>query len=352
MATKREILSTGISRLALNTVVTTTILTALAVFLAFLRFVLRRRDAIGADDYILMVGLVFLLLQLVFAYLIGFLSGSGWSNEELADHPERVTWLLKLVYFPSLSYTITAVLIKTSILYSYKRIFGSAKVTRYHIYVLLGLTWSWGIAFALSTIFQCDPIDRAWLPDKPGHCISTGPYTWGNTASNFVLDWLILAVPIIPVRKLLLPRAQKVLVALSFLFGSLACIASTVRFATTKPFDTKNIGIWDYEGSLWVYLEAPLAVISCCLPFLRRLFGENVVKLLDMAAIRRKMNSVDESGSLSSQDGKISAEKHEARHAYTASEDTDTNMLEPIHPSMRAIQLTTTTTVEQDRDHM
>ena len=69
MDTKTEVLSTGISRLAVNAVVIVTILTALGTFLAILRFCLRRKDALGSDDYILMVALVFLQLQLAFCYM-------------------------------------------------------------------------------------------------------------------------------------------------------------------------------------------------------------------------------------------------------------------------------------------
>lgn len=69
MSTTTEVLSTGISRLAVNAVVVTTVLTALGTFLAILRFCLRRKEAFGTDDYVLMVALVFLQLQLAFCYM-------------------------------------------------------------------------------------------------------------------------------------------------------------------------------------------------------------------------------------------------------------------------------------------
>lgn len=163
--------------------------------------------------------------------------------EYLAQHPEKITITLKvsclppdimnhfnsdllsplnqLIYFPVLSYTLVVVFIKTSILYSYKNIFGHVKMTRYHIYILLGLTWAWGIGSFLPALFQCSPIDKAWLPMKPGHCIGIMPYLWATSISNFVIDWLILAVPISPVLKLHLPPTQKLLVGLSFMCGSM-----------------------------------------------------------------------------------------------------------------------------------
>jgi hypothetical protein len=127
----------------------------------------------------------------------------------------------KMIYWPELGYTIVVVLIKTSILFSYLRIFGHVRTTKFYIYTLLALSWGWGIGVFLVGVFQCTPIKKAWQPELPGHCIKTIPFLWGNSISNFIIDWLILAVPVFPVLKLQLPRTQKILVGASFLCGAL-----------------------------------------------------------------------------------------------------------------------------------
>lgn len=141
MSSGTVILPTGISRYAVNAVVVTTVLTALGIITAALRFMLRKREALGTDDYVLMVALFFLILQLISAYLrmillfhivatdplrptnalsycfvhmigwtsclyrilrsltffeVAFLGGEGWSTEDLAKHPERITKLLQV----------------------------------------------------------------------------------------------------------------------------------------------------------------------------------------------------------------------------------------------------------------
>ena len=126
-----------------------------------------------------------------------------------------------MFYWPALGYTILIVLIKTSILLSYKRIFGHNKTTRIHIYILLGFSWAWGIAVFFTCTFQCWPIEKAWKPMMPGKCINLLDYLWGNSVSNFIIDWLILAVPIVPVWKLQMGIVQKSLVAGSFALGSM-----------------------------------------------------------------------------------------------------------------------------------
>ncbi len=72
MPTVTDVLPTGISRLEVNAVVVTTVLTVLGTLLAILRFCIRRKEALGVDDYILMVALVFLQLQLAFCYMSMF----------------------------------------------------------------------------------------------------------------------------------------------------------------------------------------------------------------------------------------------------------------------------------------
>ncbi|KAG9240249.1 hypothetical protein BJ878DRAFT_305730 [Calycina marina] len=295
------VLSTGISRLAVNAVVATSVLTALADLLAGIRFYIRRRAGLGADDYILMAAMVFLQLQLAFCFMIGFLSGSGWEMIDLAADPVKLEWTLKLIYFPELSYTVVTTLMKTSILYSYKTIFGRVKSTRYHIYFLLGLSWAWGVAMFLTIVFQCSPINKAWIPQKSGHCIPTVSFLWGNSITNFIIDWMILLVPVVPVLKLQLPPTQKSLVIMSFLVGSLACIASTIRSAKTSTFDPSNLGISDYNASIWVYIETPLATISCCLPFLSRMFGSKVTGMFTSITSRlssKKSGSYPSQGSI------------------------------------------------------
>jgi hypothetical protein len=63
------ILSTGISRLAVNAVVVTTVLSFLAISLSGVRFYVRGRAGLGQDDYVLMVVVLFLILQLIGQYL-------------------------------------------------------------------------------------------------------------------------------------------------------------------------------------------------------------------------------------------------------------------------------------------
>ncbi|KAI7775064.1 hypothetical protein LA080_007400 [Diaporthe eres] len=343
MSSYGDVLSTGITRYGIIAVVVTTVLSVLAAILAVMRFMLRRKVGFGTDDYLLMVVLLFLMIQLIIQYLMAFLAAEGASMEYLAQHPEKMIITLKLIYFPVLSYTLVVVFIKTSILYSYKNIFGHVKMTKYHIYILLGLTWAWGLGSFLPALFQCSPIDKAWLPMKPGHCIGLMPYLWATSISNFIIDWLILIVPIAPVLKLHLPPTQKLLVGLSFMCGSIACIASTVRSARTGEFDPANLGVSNFNASIWVYIEIPLATISCCLPFLSRPLGTKIARSLRTFRTRITGRTSKDSSPANSK-GKSSG-----WGSYDSSPETMNSQSYPIQGLShdgRNIHLSTTTTVD------
>lgn len=60
-----KIYSTGISEVAVELVVITTVFSVLAMLLSFIRFYVRGRATLGVDDYVLMVVVFLLLLQMI-----------------------------------------------------------------------------------------------------------------------------------------------------------------------------------------------------------------------------------------------------------------------------------------------
>ncbi|PSN67692.1 hypothetical protein BS50DRAFT_675746 [Corynespora cassiicola Philippines] len=335
-----KIYSTGISEIAVTLIVLTTLFSGLSIILALIRFYARGRKGLGADDYVLMVVVVFLILQMVGGFLLAFVGGQGWGVQDLALHPEKKTPLPIIRYWMILCYTVLVVMIKTSILLSYLRIFGHIRRTQIHIYILLALSWGWGIGVFFASVFQCTPVEKAWKQTMPGHCIKFIPYLWGNSISNFIIDWLILAVPIAPVLKLQLPRTQKILVILAFLCGALTCIASTIRSAATAQFNPGDL-VGEAYSALWTRLEPPLATISACLPFLARIFSRGVVRGIRHITNRAGTNkSSQQSGDSNVRGGPKS---HYKTLSGTELPTVSTNSRNDIHK-------TTTTTVNSHHD--
>ena len=130
-------------------------------------------------------------------------------------------------FWPELGYTILIATIKSSILLSYKRIFGRIRWFRYAVYTVGTFTAIWFFGVFFSVLFQCTPVDKSWNPTKPGHCIDLLPFLWGNSISNNIIDYLILFLPVVPVWQLQLKPLQKCLVLGSFALGSVLVLLSS-----------------------------------------------------------------------------------------------------------------------------
>ncbi|GAP93174.1 putative integral membrane protein [Rosellinia necatrix] len=266
---------------AISFIIIVVVTSVLSTIFTIARLVLRRRATLGSDDYVLMFVIVIVWAQLVAALLLNILGGVGKPFSTLT--PSEVSWLLKLFYWPELAYTILVASVKMSILLSYKRIFGHNRTTLVHIYIMMGLVMSWGVAVFFTVVFQCSPVDKAWQPQKPGSCINLIAFLWGNSVSNFIIDWLILLVPVRPVLKLHMPKSQKLVVGGAFALGILACTASTVRAAVTGSVDVNDLSQSVFLASVWTYIEPNLAIVSACLPLLGKRIGRNILSGLDYA---------------------------------------------------------------------
>ncbi|KAI3324238.1 hypothetical protein HD806DRAFT_543637 [Xylariaceae sp. AK1471] len=262
-----------------NCIIVVAIIDFLATAIVLTRLIVRRKGGLGLDDYILAAILPLLWTESVGADLVSTKGGMGKPMATLT--PDEITWFFKMMYWPELGYTILVTAIKISILLSYKRIFGRLKFVSVHIYVLMALTFSWGIGVFFAVLFQCYPIEKVWNHSKPGTCIDTISFLWGNSISNTILDWLILAIPAVPIWKLQMGRAQKTLVACSFAFGSLACIVSVVRAVTTLTLDFNDLSKTVFTASIWTYVEPPLGMIAASLPFLRAVLGNKILRTLE-----------------------------------------------------------------------
>ena len=236
-------------------IIALSILTPLSTLFLGLRLS-KKRKLIGIDDWLLCFALVLMYLQtaggvlctyilrlleplIILAHPCGLVAVKGGEGKQMKDlTPSELTWLfkvcfwtsrnswLKLIsrqmeYWPELNYTICIAIIKLSVLISYNTIFGRLKWFRYAVLTLGTLTSIWFLGVFFSVLFQCTPVDKAWQPTKPGHCIAFKPFLWGNSISNTLLDWSILLLPVAPVVRLQMGTVQKTLVLASFSLGSL-----------------------------------------------------------------------------------------------------------------------------------
>ncbi|KAL8724567.1 MAG: hypothetical protein Q9166_007877 [cf. Caloplaca sp. 2 TL-2023] len=234
----------------LNMTVVVAILVALAVILRSLaRW--KSKASFAIDDY--------------------FIFGSLTSSEIIFRAPELTTvvvrkgglgrdtalsdreWNVFLKVFPStpiftrtlmasqITYSLTITCSKMSILLLYRRIFA---VRRFQQATLIvgSVCLGWCVAAIWADILQCRQTNAAFDPDKffTSQCINLQAYYRGITASNMVLDVMVLSMPLCMVWRLKLDTKQKISLSGIFLLGGLVCVASLMRLLTTSDLQAKD----------------------------------------------------------------------------------------------------------------
>ena len=81
----------------------------------------------------------------------------------------------------------------------------------------------WWLAICLISVFQCQPIQKAWggpITDK-GKCIDKGKWFLGVAIPNIVTDAAILFLPVYEIWHLQVSKGRKLAIAGIFLMGGL-----------------------------------------------------------------------------------------------------------------------------------
>lgn len=134
-------------------------------------------------------------------------------------------------------------------------------------YTLLALFW---------TCFQCSPPPAMWNKAYSGHlakpavCWSTGTIGAALSVIHVVMDFLLLATPMLILWKIQLSKPKKVRLYLVFSVGTLSCVASVLREHAQHNIDMDIT--YGYTTLLaWTVVDLTLAVVVASLPVLSTL---------------------------------------------------------------------------------
>jgi hypothetical protein len=119
-------------------------------------------------------------------------------------------------------------------------------------------------------ILQCRPIQSAWNPTVPGHCLNMILFYYVSFGIKLATDIAIFVLPIPPLLRLRVRGLQKFVVVLMFALGLLVCVTSIIRVTYIK-----NLGpdrTWTLVAPLnWSAVEVCVAIFISCLPSLKTL---------------------------------------------------------------------------------
>ena len=76
-------------------------------------------------------------------------------------------------------------------------------------------------ATGVATILQCIPVEKAWNKAIPGTCVQPTAQWYSFAGLNMIAELLMFFLPMPMIKKLQLPRQQKIGLFLIFLVGLL-----------------------------------------------------------------------------------------------------------------------------------
>ncbi|KAI0484886.1 hypothetical protein GGR56DRAFT_615993 [Xylariaceae sp. FL0804] len=189
---------------------------------------------------------------------------------------DNITEILHLYYFDELLYITALALTKVSILLFYLKVFPK-KSFRITTYCLIAANVTYALTYDLLLIFQCNPIQGAWLlwdGTFQGQCISINILGWSAAAFNIALDLAVIILPLPMLFSLSMSMTKRLQIVAMFAVGFFITVVSTVRLHSLIEFGTTTNLTQDYvEVGYWSTIEVPVGVICACMPAIRSLFS-------------------------------------------------------------------------------
>ncbi|KAI0455535.1 hypothetical protein F5B21DRAFT_192651 [Xylaria acuta] len=226
----------------------------------------------GLDDALVCIAMVLSMLETAASYMFiktNFI-GIRWQDIPPHDPIPGLVWnyAIEILYNPIL------VLVKTSILLLFMRLFGQKPGVKHFILWVNTANIGMMIGVFFSTVLQCTPINKTWETSLEGTCIDRRILFTVSSSFNILTDILILALPLRIFIDLKIPRRTKIALMFIFLLGFLTTITSIVRLVLLIQglFMLKTSLSADANiGFVTSAIETNLALITASAPALRPL---------------------------------------------------------------------------------
>ncbi|KAI0406511.1 hypothetical protein F4802DRAFT_596206 [Xylaria palmicola] len=268
---------TAIISVALLSTVFATIASALRLWAKKLQ-----RSSMKADDYLMIVGLIFTYGTLVIT-ILGAKAGAG--RHVWAQHPQQIADIFRLLYSYTFIYAGSVSFTKLSILLFYRSLFKRGSKW-FHIRLAFAAFFSLGYLFSIwgAAAALCQPTEYFWTRflKAKGKCININGSFLSLTVLNLVADLLVLIVPIPEILGLQMSTKKKLGVCGVMLLGGLVCVVSAVRIWAFYRF-TVAIDITWVQANVFLLssVEPSFGIVSACLPTLGPLYLRVLEKITE-----------------------------------------------------------------------
>ncbi|KAJ5232587.1 hypothetical protein N7468_005543 [Penicillium chermesinum] len=197
--------------------------------------------------------------------------GFGLHEKFIAiQNPSYLVQGAKYFYAAVLFFDTSICLPKISALFFYARVFNAPnKTLRVHLWILGALVAGWLLSAYFVTIWQCDPVAKAWDPTIPGKCVNTYAWYTATATISCAIDMWILIIPIPLIWRLNSSLRRRIYLLAAFLLTYSVIVVSIGRMiATTQliPKVNEDETWWLPVYLYWAILEGSLSIISISVP--------------------------------------------------------------------------------------
>lgn len=254
-----------------------------------------------ADDWLIAASLVF-VLGLNFMFLAGcvqnVITGHSPVVNDFPVSTETEHLAEKYKYGFQTTEKLAFGLIKLSILFLWRRIFGHVRAFNIVSWIMIGIVTAWSITFFLATVFQCGldwSLNWAPIANFLTQCSNTLNMLSVFTATDIFTDLMIIAMPIPMIWSLQMSVQRKIAINAMFLVGFFAIgagIARMVAYLVTSYEKASNPDfIQDFTiFLLWSLIELNVAMICACLPTLLPVMAKLPRNMRSLVSSRRMLS--------------------------------------------------------------
>ena len=211
---------TGVPSRAHEIIVTCIVCSILSTIFFVIRIYTRCciNRSLGRDDYIAIITFPFCI---AYGALISASTQHGMGLHQADMSPDLEMQYYLWISIASLFYVLSLMGYKFAILLLYLRIWGVNRTFRWVVYATMFVVFGYLFSNLWTEFFGCDPPQKTWQQDLPGHCIDglKSDYAYGSL--NCISDLIIFVLPIPMIWRTQLKLREKIGVMIIFMFGSL-----------------------------------------------------------------------------------------------------------------------------------
>lgn len=196
----------------------------------------------------------------------------------------------QLQYAFQAEYTSVLSVVKMSFLWSLQKLDSPNKRIRYSLWIIQGVNLVYLIVSSCIAIVPCIPLQKAWNPELPGHCIRGDKWILGIVIPVLITDALILVMPSWIIWDLQMPLRRKI-TSISFL--SLGIVVIAVGIARLRYYYNAEVyGLKLYSVEIaYSAIECSIGIVGACGPTMKYILGFCVPSLRQAASSKRSAYS-------------------------------------------------------------